>query len=96
MVATPGQIGGTRMGTQQKTQQPTQKTHQSNQTKDQMGGTSQVGTHANPAGTQDPRQDQAWQDPATRAKQQGDRTDKAMPSGTTPLERDQRPLNEQR
>ena len=43
--------------------------------------------------------DQAVQDrtdPETRAKQQGDRTDKAMPSGTTPLERDQRPINQQR
>ena len=84
------------MGTQQKTPQSTQKTQQPIQGQDPMRGTSQVGTHANQGGSQDPRQEQAWQDPATRAKQQGDRTDKAMPSGTTPLERDQRPLNEQR
>jgi hypothetical protein len=74
------------MGTKDKTQTPNQ---------DRMAqdrGTSQVGTHTNA----DAAQDRTWQDPATRAKQQGDRTDKAMPSGTTPLERDQRPLNEQR
>ena len=77
------------MGTQQ-TQKP--------QTKDQRQdpqhqGTTQVGTHGNDDAW---RQSQDQTDPATREMRQGERTDPAMPSGTKPLERDQRPINQQR
>jgi len=59
----------------------------------QHQGTTQVGTHGNEDAA---RKDDAAVDPATREMRQGDRTDPAMPSGTTPLERDQRPINQQR
>lgn len=59
---------------------------------DQRRGTTQVGTHGNAAADHG----QGLSDPETRAKQQGDRTDPAMPSGTTPLERDVPPINQQR
>ncbi len=64
------------------------------QTKDQQDqhGTSQVGTHGNAAADHG----QGWSDPETRARSQGDRTDPAMPSGTTPLERERTPSNQQR
>ena len=64
------------------------------QTKDQpqQQPTTQVGTHGNDAADHG----QGWSDPETRAKQQGDRTDPAMPSGTTPLERERTPSNQQR
>jgi hypothetical protein len=74
------------MGTKDKTQTKNQERMA------QDRGTPQVGTHGNAKAAQD----RTWDDPATRAEQQGDRTDKAMPSGTTPLERDQRPINQQR
>ena len=36
------------------------------------------------------------EDPARREMRQGDRTKPPQPSGTTPLERDQRPINQSR
>jgi len=69
-------------------------------------GANQVGTHGSTKTSQG-----GWNDrsPQERAGQgdtemdrertemtQGDRTDPAQPSGTTPLERDQRPINQQR
>ena len=59
----------------------------------QHQGTTQVGTHANADAT---REDEASVDPGTREMRQGDRTDPPMPSGTTPLERDERPISQQR
>ncbi len=41
-------------------------------------------------------QDRAWDDPARRDMQQGDRTRPPQPGGTTPLERDQRPIDQSR
>ena len=68
------------------------KQRQTKDQQDQQHGTSQVGTHGNAAADHG----QGWSDPETRAKQQGDRTDPAMPSGTTPLERERTPSNQQR
>ena len=76
------------MGTHQKDRQD-----QTTGKDPQHQGTSQVGTHANPEATRPTDQPV---DPATREMRQGDRTDPAMPQGTTPLERDQRPINQQR
>ena len=59
---------------------------------EQQRGTTQVGTHGNAAADHG----QGLSDPETRAKQQGDRTDPAMPSGTTPIERERTPSNQQR
>ena len=38
----------------------------------------------------------AWHDPAQRDFQQGNRTDPAQPSGTSPLDKDQQPVNQNR
>lgn len=38
----------------------------------------------------------AWNDRAQRDMQQGDRTDPAQPSGTSPLDKDQQPANQGR
>ena len=57
----------------------------------QHQGTTQVGTHGNQDATR-PQDERV--DPSTREMQQGDRTDPAMPSGTTPLDREQRPGNQ--
>ena len=38
----------------------------------------------------------AWNDPAQREMQQGDRTDPAQPGGTSPLDKDQQPVNQNR
>ena len=38
----------------------------------------------------------AWNDRAQRDMQQGDRTDPAQPSGTSPLDKDQQPVNQHR
>jgi hypothetical protein len=38
----------------------------------------------------------AWNDRAQREMQQGDRTDPAQPSGTSPLDKDQQPVNQNR
>lgn len=37
-----------------------------------------------------------WNDRSQREMEQGDRTKPEQPSGTTPLERDQRPINQSR
>jgi hypothetical protein len=68
------------------------KQRETEELQDQQRGTSQVGTHGNAAADHG----QGLSDPETRARQQGDRTDPAMPSGTTPLERDLPPINQQR
>jgi len=68
------------MGTNETKQRPTQ---EEQRLQDQQRGTTQVGTHGNAAADHG----QGWSDPETRARSQGDRTDPAMPSGTTPLER---------
>ncbi len=77
------------MGTQRTKQDP------------QHQGTSQVGTHGNPAATDG--QPEAWDrasdrqtDDETRQMRQGDRTDPAMPPGTNPLERDLPRKNQKR
>lgn len=73
---------------------------------------SQVGTHGQSgrnadeglSGTQDDwRQgdptmasEGAWNDRAQRDMQQGDRTDPAQPDGTSPLDKDQQPVNQNR
>jgi hypothetical protein len=82
------------MGTQQ-TQKPQTKDQQDPryQQDPQHQGTTQVGTHGNDDAW---RQNQDQTDPAQREMRQGDRTDPAMPEGTKPLERDQRPINQQR
>jgi len=74
------------MGTQDTKQRETK------ERQDEQRGTSQVGTHGNAAADHG----QSLSDPETRAKTQGDRTDPAMPSGTTPLERERTPSNQQR
>jgi len=38
----------------------------------------------------------AWNDRTQRDFQQGDRTDPAQPSGTSPLDKDQQPVNQNR
>jgi len=38
----------------------------------------------------------AWNDRAQRDMQQGDRTDPAQPGGTSPLDKDQQPVNQNR
>jgi hypothetical protein len=38
----------------------------------------------------------AWNDRSQREMQQGDRTDPAQPSGTSPLDKDQQPINQNR
>ena len=38
----------------------------------------------------------AWNDRAQRDMQQGDRTDPAQPDGTSPLDKDQQPVNQNR
>lgn len=82
------------MGTQQRTTQDPKQDPQHQ-------GTSQVGTHGNAAATEG--QPQTWDratdrqtDDETRQMRQGDRTDPATPSGTTPLERDVPLKNQQR
>ena len=40
--------------------------------------------------------DGAWNDRAQREMQQGDRTDPAQPDGTSPLDKDQQPVNQNR
>ena len=72
------------MGTHDTKQRPTQ---EEQRLKEQQRGTTQVGTHGNAAADHG----QGWSDPETRARSQGDRTDPAMPSGTTPLEREGTP-----
>ena len=73
-------------------QQPPQTRQDPSSAKDpQHQGTTQVGTHGNPSATRP--QDQPV-DASTREMRQGDRTDPAMPSGTTPLEREGRPGNQ--
>ena len=76
------------MGTQQ---QPQTRQDQTTPKDPQHQGTTQVGTHGNQSGGR-PQDDRV--DPSTREMRQGDRTDPAMPSGTTPLEREQRPGNQ--
>jgi len=68
-------------------------THDTTPQDPQHPGTTQVGTHANADAA---RKDETAVDPLTRERRQGDQTDPPMPSGTTPLERDQRPINQQR
>ena len=41
-------------------------------------------------------QEGAWKDRPEREMQQGDRTDPAQPSGTSPLDKDQQPVNQNR
>jgi hypothetical protein len=79
------------MGSQPKTR--TQDTTDSKRQDPQHQGTTQVGTHGNDDAW---RKDQEQTDPVTREMRQGERTDPPMPQGTTPLERDQRPINQQR
>jgi hypothetical protein len=71
---------------------PNAKQRETKDRQDEQRGTSQVGTHGNAAADHG----QGLSDPETRAKQQGDRTDPATPSGTTPLERERTPSNQQR
>ena len=54
---------------------------------------SQVGTHGQTGGQ---GSDGAWNDQAQREMQQGDRTDPAQPDGTSPLDKDQQPVNQNR
>ena len=79
------------MGRQQHTRDD-----QSTWTDPQHQGTTQVGTHGNQSGLtgqESGRPQDERVDPSTREMRQGDRTDRAMPSGTTPLDREQRPGN---
>lgn len=67
---------------------------------------SQVGTHGQTGSDQgqgswkqgDPTttSEGAWNDRAQRDMQQGDRTDPAQPGGTSPLDKDQQPVNQNR
>ena len=70
---------------------------------------SQVGTHGQTASDQgyqgqgnwkqgDPttKSEGAWNDRSQRDAQQGDLTDPAQPSGTSPLDKDQQPVNQNR
>ena len=41
-------------------------------------------------------QDRAWNDPSRRDMHQGDRTRPPQPDGTTPLKRDERPIDQSR
>ena len=87
-------------------QQTKQTTKQTTTTGPTDTGVSQVGTHGSTTTSQGGWNDRSPQERADQAGKpvdrdrsemtQGDRTDPAMPSGTTPLERDQRPINQQR
>jgi hypothetical protein len=60
---------------------------------------SQVGTHGQGSWKQgDPTttSEGAWNDRAQRDMQQGDRTDPAQPGGTSPLDKDQQPVYQNR
>jgi hypothetical protein len=67
----------------------------------------QVGTHgsspehdvtqtATPDGQPSPEEQHDQADPLQREMQRGSQTKEQHPNGTTPLERDQRPINQQR
>ena len=83
-----------------------QQTKQTTTTGPKERGASQVGTHGSTTTSQGGWNDRSPQERAGQGDMpmdrertdmtQGDRTDPPQPSGTTPLERDQRPINQQR
>jgi hypothetical protein len=73
------------------------KTNDQTHTTGQTGGTARTGQPWEPGGTDATKTSQGgWNDRSQREMEQGDRTKPEQPSGTTPLERDQRPINQSR